>query len=78
VQMRESAQICFGRTRAIGTSNRSGGMGQKRGVRERNRRKHVPMFRKHLYIPHQAAALNRGDYLTGHDVLCVNADHRAL
>jgi hypothetical protein len=36
------------------------------------------MFRKHLHIPHQAAALNWGDYLTGHDVLCVNADHRAL
>src|SRR5271169_3299842 len=27
--MRESAQTCFGRTSAIGTSNRSGGMGRK-------------------------------------------------
>jgi len=38
--------------------------GQKRAVRERNRRKHppaVPMFRKRLYIPHQAAARNWGD-----------------
>ena len=28
MQIRESAQICFGRTSAIGTSSRSGGMGR--------------------------------------------------
>ena len=26
----------------------------------------APVFRKRLYIPHQAAARNWGDYLTGH------------
>src|SRR5438477_6451990 len=43
--------------------------GQKRAVRERNRRKHppaAPVFRKRIYIPHQATARNWGDYLTGH------------
>jgi hypothetical protein len=59
----------------------TGWNGQKRAVRERNRRKHppaVPMFRKPLHIPHQTAARNWGDYLTGHYVLRENADHRAL
>src|SRR4249920_2356932 len=42
--------------------------GQKRAVRERNRRKHPPAagVQKTFYIPHQAAARNWGDYLTGH------------
>jgi len=47
----------------------TGWNGQKRAVRERNRRKHppaAPVFRKRIYIPHQAAARNWGDYLTGH------------
>jgi hypothetical protein len=54
---------------------------QKRAVRERNRRKHppaAPVFRKRLYIPHQAAARNWGDDLTGHYILVGKRHHRAL
>src|SRR5436305_13423557 len=42
----------------------TGWNGQKRAVRERNRRTHPPaasVFRKRLYIPHQAAARNWGE-----------------
>src|ERR1700747_174483 len=58
----------------------TGWNGQKRAVCQRNRRKHppaAPVFRKRLYIPHQAA-------VTGATISPVttssleNADHRAL
>ena len=72
MQMRESTQICFGRTSAIGTSNRSGGMGRNElSANAIAASAHLPYrcSENVSHILHQTVAGDWGGYLSDHDVL---------